>query len=212
MKTQIKKENVKALNDKGFTLIELVAVLTLISIVFIGATLTISTFLLKFGELQKKSRLQSEAFQCMQVLKHGIKVGMTNEVQLMGIVNANEVEFTGNYQGGGRTGIILVPPGNSGDLSANDQIKFYLDDGYVRYTKIVYGSNSEPTRNNYIFPTKVSGRNQDIEVTKLLFSPGNPESTTIFKVVKVEIEARVEIVEDKYHYVNYETYITIGKV
>ncbi len=208
-----RKKNVKTFNDKGFTLVELVSVLAIMTVVFVGATLTISTFLLKYQELQKVSRLQTEAFRAMQVLKHGIKVNMPTEVQLMGIGNANSIEFTGNYaEGIARTGIIIKPPANSGDLSVNDEIKFYLDDGFIRYTQNVYGSSTSSNRDNYIFPDKVKRKNQDIEVTKLLFSPGNPFATTVFKIVKVELEARVELFEDKYHYVNYETYMAIGKM
>ncbi|OQY37810.1 MAG: hypothetical protein B6226_04615 [Candidatus Cloacimonetes bacterium 4572_65] len=212
MKANNRKERKGTLNDKGFSLLELTAVLALFTIIFIGATLTISTFLIKFKELEKVSRLNAEAFNCIQVLKHGIHVQMPNEIQFMGIVNANDVELTGNYSNGGRSAIILKPPANSGDFSVNDQIKFYFSDGYVRYDKIVYGSEGTGSRDNYIFPKFVRGRNQDIEVTKLVFYPGNPISVDIIKIVKVELEARIEIIENKYHYVKYETYIGIGKM
>lgn len=212
---KIKNKKIK-LRDNGFTMIELVAVLTLTAVVFIGASIAISTFLLKFQELQRISVLNREAFNCMQVIKHGINVEVGTQTQFMGVINADEVELGGNYVEGGRTSLFIKPPEGHSEYSVNDEIKIFLSDGYVRYDSYVYGSPNSSSKENYIFPKRTKSKNRLMEVTSLIFRNGNPLAENV-KIVKVELEARVEISRNKnnnrnYHTVRYETFMAIGKM
>lgn len=202
----------KIFSNSGFALTELMATVLLTSIVFIGASLTLHAFFTKFSELQKISELNREAFRCIQVLKHGIKLEYEEKTQLLGIVNANEIELSGNYTGAGRSGIIVYPPIEN-DLSATaNTVEYYYSNGYVRYRTQVLGAMNSSSSSNYIFPSKTRKGKQDIEVTSLMFSHGDPEYIGDCKIVKVRLEARVKLSPSKYHYADYETYIAIGKM
>lgn len=213
-----------SVSDSGFTIIELVAVLVLSTVVMAGTYITISTFLLKFQQLQRISILNREAFECMQVLKHGITVEVANSTHFMGIVNADEAELSGNYSSGGRSEIVLKPPSFHSLYSDNDYINIFLKDGYIGYKKNVYNSAYTPVKEQYIFPKNGNSRNQLIEVTNLIFSNADPypdinpdTGESELKIIKVLLEARIEISRDKnnnsvWHNVNYETYMAIGKM
>ncbi|MFA7056492.1 MAG: prepilin-type N-terminal cleavage/methylation domain-containing protein [Candidatus Cloacimonadales bacterium] len=208
--------NKSRIKDSGYSMIELMAVLVISTIIFLGATLAISTFFLKFQELQRISVLNREAFNCMQVIKHGVTVGIGGKTQFMGVINADEAELTGNYVEGGRTALLLKPPTSHSEYSAHDQIKIFLSEGHVRYEQYVFGSEGTTSRERYIFPKRVNTKNQIMEVTKLVFRNGNPTANNI-KIVKVELEARVEISRTNkttrnYHTVRYETFMAIGKM
>lgn len=203
--------------DDGFSIIELMAVLMISTVIFLGATIAVSTFLLKFQELQRISVLNREAFNCLQVIKHGVTVEIGGKTQFMGVTNANEAELSGNFiDGGGRTALILKPPVSHSDYSSHDEIKIYTSDGYVRYDQYVFGAEHTISRERYIFPKLVSSKNRIMEVTKLTFRNINPTANTL-KVVKVELEARIEISRAEkgkrnYHTVRYETLMAIGKM
>lgn len=204
------------IKDNGFSMVELMAVLVISTVIFLGATLAISTFFLKFQELQRISVLNREAFNCMQVIKHGVTVGIGGKTQFMGVVNADEAELSGNYAEGGRTALLLKPPTSHSEYSAHDEIKIFLADGHVRYEQYVFGSEGTSSRDRFIFPKRASGKNQIMEVTKLVFRNGNPDAKNM-KIVKVELEARVEIsrgdkAKRNYHTVRYETFMAIGKM
>lgn len=220
---KIRKKHL-SLSDHGFTIIELVAVLVLSTVVMAGSYLTISTFLLKFQQLQRISSLNREAFECMQILKHGITVDVANTTHFMGIANADEANLSGNYSNGGRSEISLKPPSFHSLYSENDYINIFAKDGYVGYKKNVYNSAYTPNKEQYIFPRNGNSRNQLMEVTKLVFNNAdpvpdiNPDSgMPELKIIKVLLEARVEISRDDnndpvWHNVSYETYMAIGKM
>lgn len=203
--------------DDGFSLLELIAVLMISTVIFLGASIAVSTFLLKFQELQRISVLNREAFNCLQVIKHGVTVEIGGQTQFMGVINADEAELSGNFvDGGGRTALLLKPPVSHSEYSTHDEIKIFVSDGYVRYEQFVFGASGTTSDERYIFPKRVSNKNKIMEVTKLTFRNGNPIAQTL-KVVKVELEARIEISRAEkgkrnYHTVRYETYMAIGKM
>ena len=203
--------------DHGYSIVELMAVVVLSTIVFIGAYIAISTFFLKFQQIQRISVLNREAYECKQILKNGITVEVYDDTHFMGITNCDSATLQGNYVGsGGRSEILLKPPSFHSLNSESDFIEISLNRGYVVYDKNVYGSSYTQTRDQYIFPKLKNNRHRLIEVTNLVFRNADPESLEL-KIVKVELEARIEISRDKddnpeWYYVNYETLIAIGKM
>lgn len=217
MKFRSNRINKYLKKDHGYSIVELMAVVVLSSLVFIGAYIAISTFFLKFQQIQRISVLNREAYECMQILKNGVTVNVNNDMHFMGIANCDSATLQGNYVGsGGRSEIRLKPPSFHSLNSGADYIEISLNKGYVVYDKNIYSSTYTQTRDQYIFPKLKNNKNRLIEVTNLVFSNADPESLEL-KIIRVELEARIEISRDKndnpvWYYVNYETLMAIGKM
>lgn len=218
-------------NDSGFTLLELIAVLTISSVIFIVAAVVLTMWGLRFEQLSKIAKLQDQAFDCIQTIKHGRSIeedsGLRN--QFIGLTNANSMSFIGNSVTyytendeyvNGYSGISFKPPKNHSTLSNNDFVNIYLKQGYVVYDAEVFGVSEIQSSNIKLFPDDISN-NKDIYVQSLVFAPvsslSNPDN---LEIVRVILKARAkfpEINEDQYgayrdpYSVEYETFIAIEK-
>jgi len=184
-------------SQAGFTITELVAVIAVSGVLMTAATVGFSAFFSKFNDLSKTMELQRDAFNGLQKIKNGIKIGSGTAMKFQGIATADSVKLEG-YNLNMASKIILYPP--KSDIShINDNIVIYKMGSYIRYT--YQDGPFQPSAPLYLFPDYK--RKNDIEVTKLSFSPVNTGNSV--KVVNVEMEARVKLRNKVYKYVSYKT-------
>lgn len=183
--------------ENGFSQIELTVVILISGLLILSAATAFSIFFPKYEELSKSSELQKGAFEALQTIKYGGKVGRDKFV-FLGVMSADSLVFTNGSmtQANG----IKLRPGYSDLSHQNDFVTYSLVDKHIRMTYL-YGQVS-PASPEYIFPKKTK-KNSDIEVTKLLFTKINQGSSA--KLIRVVLEARVKLSKNKYRYVSYST-------
>jgi len=184
--------------ENGFTQIELIVVILISGLLILSAATAFSIFFPKYEELSKVSELQKGAFQALQTIKYGAKVGKNRDYIFLGVMNSASMTFTNgsNSQSNG----IKLKPGFSGLSHQNDFVSYTLVDKHIRMSYL-YGQMS-PASPEYIFPEKTK-KNSDTEVTKLLFTKLNSGSD--IQLIRVLLEARVKLSKNKYRYVSYST-------
>lgn len=218
--------------DGGFSILELVAVLTISTIIFAAIYVVLSMWSLRFQQLSQIARLQDEAYDCMMKIKHGLVIKQDNNPsrQFLGLLNANSLAVSGNsvtYQtmGGGYvsgyTGLTFKPPRNHPTQSNNDEIKISLNNRSVMYDGLVFGIDSNQSRNVPLFPDEHSARTGKMFVEDLVFAVTDDiinHDEQDLKVVRVILKAGIKLSDgprdifqpypDPY-FVEYETIIAI---
>ena len=194
-------------SQAGFTITELMVVIAISGFLMAAAATGFSAFFAKFDELNKTMELQRDAFNCMQTIKNGIKIGSGLNLRFQGIATADSVIFLG-AQSNTSQSIILYPP-PSDYTHQNDFIRIYWDGRYVRETHL-YGSVQAPSA-EYLFPKPVRGN--ETYVTELTFSKANPDGN-VAKVIKVDLKAKTLIrkINKKpiYQTISYSTRMTLS--
>ncbi len=217
--------------DSGFTIVELVAVLTISMIIFLAMYIVLSMWSLRFQQLSKIARLHDQAYDCIMQIKHGavIKQDNNQQRQFIGLFNASTMSMYGNsatYQtitGGyvsGYTGIKFKPPMNHTTRSAWDEVIIARDGDKVMYDGTIYGIDANESNNLPLFPSEISGNDDDMFVEGLIFTTVGELNTNEddLKVVRVILKAGINLSEghpdmfqpypDPY-FVEYETIIAI---
>ncbi len=218
--------------DSGFTILELMATLTISTIVFLVAAVVLTTWGLRFQQLSRISKLNGEAYDCMLAIKHGkaIVEDDGSKHQFIGLMNASSMGFTGNsvtyYTENGNyvsgfSGITFKPPKNHSTLGENDEVTITLSQGFVTYNANVYGIDQADSRNVRLFPEDINNRNRNIYVESLVFAPisetYDPDNLDIVRVI---LKAKIFLSEDtddlygaypNPYSVEYETFIAIDK-
>jgi prepilin-type N-terminal cleavage/methylation domain-containing protein len=185
-------------SQAGFTITEIMVVIAISGFLMVVAATGFSAFFSKFNEMNKTMELQRDAFNCMQTIKNGIKIGSGINMKFQGIATADSVVFVG-LSGVSSPTIVLYPPAS--DISHQaDFIRIFYDGTYVRATYL--NGNAQPPAPLYLFPQPVRGNT--VQVTKLNFSKAN-SAESITKVVKVTLEARVKLRSNVYKTVSYST-------
>jgi len=193
----------KVMNQKGYTLIELVVVVTIFGFLIMVSAVGFSVFFSKFRELSKWAELQKSAFECVMTIKNGISVGTGTNQQFYGVANAVQLSIEGVNAVSG-TSIVCKPPAHDA-ANIHDQVRFFWDGNYVRAT-YRYGqlSTSYPI---YVFPQ--FKRDNDIRVSKFRFTKVNSGPET--EVIQLEFEAEMKISPTKTKTVAYVTKMTTIK-
>ncbi len=221
-------------SDKGFTLLELIATIAIGTVIFSVAYFVLSSYILRFEQLSKISRLNEKAYDCIMSIKNGlpIKEISTNKFQFMGLTNANKMSLFGNsitvgtemgeYMSG-TTAIQFKPPRNHSLYSETDSLVIALNrQGFIEITGNVFGINTYELNRMVLFPRP---GDKDMFVDKLVFSrvPDSDLSTlnnNDIDIVRVFIRAGIELGTREYfspytkrrdpnYYVEYETFIAI---
>jgi prepilin-type N-terminal cleavage/methylation domain-containing protein len=188
-------------SQTGFTITELMVVIALSGILMAAAATGFSAFFAKFNDMSKTMELQRDAFNCMQTIKSGIPIGSGAGMKFQGIATADSVIFLGN-SGNTSNNIKLFPP-KSDIYHQADFIQIYYDGRFVRATYL--DASLQPASPLYLFPKRT--RTNDTTVTKLKFTKAN--SDEVAKVIKVELEARVELRKNVYKTVSYSTLMAL---
>lgn len=185
-------------SQAGFTITEIVAVIAISGFLMAVAATGFAAFFSKFDEMNKRTELQRDAFNCLQTIKNGIPIGSGATMKFQGIATADSVIFKG-VSGNISSHIVLYPP-PSDIYHQNDFIEIYQDGKYVRATYL--DGNIQPPAPLYLFPKP--GRGNVMEVTKLVFWKANPDGP-VAKVIRVDLEARVLLRKGVYQTVSYST-------
>ncbi len=218
--------------DSGFTILELMATLTISTVVFLTAAIVLSTWGIRFQQLSRIAKLNEQAYNCMLTIKHGLAIEEDNGLkhQFIGIMNASSMGFAGNgvtyYSSNGNyvsgySGIKFKPPKNHSTFGENDEVYITLNQGYVTYNAEVYGINQNDSRNVRIFPEDVKNKNRNIYVESLVFAPiSDNYDPDDLEIVRVILKAKVylsEEIDDMFgaypnpYSVEYETFIAIDR-
>ncbi len=190
-------------SQAGFTITELIAVISLSGIMMAAAAMGFGTFFTKFEEMNRKTELQRGAFNCLQKIKNGIQIGSGTNLKFQGIATSDSIAFVGT-NAGASSKIILYPPA-SDYTHQNDFISIYHDGKFVRATYL--DGTLQPPAPLYLYPGNTRGN--ETEVTRLRFSKANT-AEPITKVVWVELEARVKLKENRYMTVSYTTRMALS--
>jgi prepilin-type N-terminal cleavage/methylation domain-containing protein len=188
-------------SQAGFTITELMAVVALSGFLMAIAAIGFSTFFVKFEDLSKKGELQRDAFNCLQTMKSGIKIGTGMNMKFSGIATADSVVFVG--LGNWSDEIILYPPRTNIE-HVNDYVRIYWDRKYVRYQYLDANIGPPP---GYIFPQPT--HDNKTTVTDLRFYQANTNEP-VAKVLTVELTAKTEVREGQFEYVSYKTKMAIS--
>jgi prepilin-type N-terminal cleavage/methylation domain-containing protein len=192
-------------NQAGFTITELMVVIVISGFLMAVAAVGFSTFFAKFEELNQVSELQKGAFDCLMQIQGGIPMGQGQSFKKAGVNNMKTVTFVGSSAFATSSTSIILSPNFSSPEHINDYIRIFHDGKYVRATYL--DGSLQPSAPLYLFPKP--SRNNKIEVTKLMFSKAN--NSEIAKVVKVELEARLKLGNNKYRYIKYTTRMAVDK-
>lgn len=176
-------------SQAGFTITEIMVVIVISGFLMAVAATGFAAFFSKFDEMNKRTELQRDAFNCMQKIKNGIPIGSGANLKFQGIATADSVVFQG-VSGFASSSIILYPPA-SDIYHQNDFIRIWWDGRYVRATYL--DGSIQPPAPLYLFPKP--SRGNVTKVTKLRFSKGTPVGVPA-KVILVELEAEVELRKD----------------
>lgn len=183
--------------QSGFTLIELIVVMTISVLLLLISGLGIGTFFRTYKELTAWTKLQQDALNCLNIIKNGVPVGMGTDVEYIGVVNAVTMELT-NTTTNVATGLKVTPP-SALDIYKFDNAHFYLYNGAVRCTYVHHGVQAASPL--YVFPKEEDL--DDIIIDKFLFTKVNPEQNVY--VVQVELDARIKTGAYRYRMVKFKT-------
>jgi prepilin-type N-terminal cleavage/methylation domain-containing protein len=219
--------------DRGFTILELIAVMAISTVIFSAVYIVLSMWSLRFEQLSRIAILNEKAYDCIMTMKHGLAVeeDNSNRYQFLGLTNANKVSLSGNNETAqteageyisGSSGVVFKPPKNQTVQSAQDSVVISLNRrGYVEFNAFVFGIDSYQTRNVQIFPKH---DNSNMFVDKLVFSKvpdpyaAQDLNNHYIDMVRIYIKAGVHLSDGENklfnpypdpYYVEYETFIAI---
>ncbi len=205
-------------SEKGFTLVELIAGIFLVSVLALGFYIAMTQFLLTYQETREFLILQRELFTVVNQIRHGYvdDRGINVNQPLIGLLTAQKIEI-------GRVGeyIKMVPV--DGDYGAPSWAKYHVDrDGRLLITAR-YGYEGGLS-NKVLFPSSKQkiGRDFKYRITDIRFEDLTKDIAPTTFLVKVYIQGMVRFREkskgqsdedDKLvntRYVEYETTVFVG--
>ncbi|MDD3051880.1 MAG: type II secretion system protein [Candidatus Cloacimonetes bacterium] len=177
---------------KGFTLVEIVSALVLVTIVFTVAAVSIYAFFYKFKELLLVSEFSEEIYEVVEGIKYGIKLPTQNdEFEFLGLASSVEFELsspTGDLSYYRR---IKCKSLALDVMSVNDYVSFYFDP-YSKTVKYDYLRGFLSGRYITLFPSK---KFEDIvKVNKFGFQYVRTDKSK--KTVSLVIDAVLELNKD----------------
>ncbi|MDY0151285.1 MAG: type II secretion system protein [Candidatus Cloacimonas sp.] len=188
------------LNQKGFTLIEIISVLVISTLLITIAGVGLSVFFGRYQELNAYVELQKDAMEFLNYLKNGYNVGSGAYIQFNGIASARALEITGRTEDAGvGNGIRITPPAR--EEFPNDFMHIYLAEGVIKANYMYNGVQVNTPI--YMFPKRALRNKVKIESFKIGDANAN---NAIFRykpneglcVVNVQLKARVETSDNKY--------------
>ncbi|MCB5249516.1 MAG: type II secretion system protein [Candidatus Cloacimonadales bacterium] len=219
-------------NEKGSTLIELIAVMIMSLVLITVSAVGVITFYNSYTRIKKNLDLQQGLMECIHILRHGLLMPARDEnlmtvlkysptsKEYWSIATAKKVEIKDfNSSLGYGTKLRLMPAISSMGQDL-DYLEYYLDDGVIR-AQYIYNGSRVPSP-LHIFPHE--SEKDFIEVTRFeLHDANTPLSAGAYytptgqkdniPLVKVVIEAQALLKDARvprdrvYETVVYETYI-----
>ncbi len=200
------------MGQRGVTLVEMIAVIALMSILIVISGVGIGLFFRKYKELNAWAELQKDGVECLNYIRNGIPVG-TQSVRVhrngdmefnrpkeyYGVTNALALKFV-NAPLGATTanGVKITPPAPAG-LDTNDFAQFYLYDGAVRCSYMYRGVQSASPL--FLFPKR--GKRDDMTLEKFQLRKLNTE--TELHAFEVTLEGKVKTGPNTFRKIKYRT-------
>ncbi len=148
-------------NNRGYSLIEIIAGLPLVALVFVIFGIGTVHFVTNFQEVKLYSQLQQDLFDAIEVMRHGYMCqGVTDDEGLIGIATAKKVRV-----GESRNYIWVYPLTLNETEEENYKVRFSVNDNMQLETKGYYGINRY--QNKMVFPTtpiKYIGREPQFKI------------------------------------------------
>jgi len=200
-------------NQRGVSLVEVIAVMVIIVITIVIAAGGIALFFRKYNELKAYAELQSDALEVINYIKNGIPVGSreirranNGELQFIapkesyGVNNAITIRvLQAPYGASQANGIRVVPIETDAIIAPPDYADFYLYDGTLRCNWRYRGiAQASPVT---LFP-KI-GKRDYMFLDQITFRRLN--SDTEIWALEVSLKARVEVGPDQYKSVHFRT-------
>jgi prepilin-type N-terminal cleavage/methylation domain-containing protein len=200
-------------NQRGVSLVEVIAVMVIIVITIVIAAGGISVFFRKYKELQAYAELQADALEVLNYIKNGIPVGSqeirranNGELQFIkpkeffGVNNAITIRFlSAPYGASQANGIRVVPIETESIIAPSDFADFYLYDGTIRCNWRYRGiAQASPVT---LFP-KI-GKRDYMFLDQITFRRIN--SDTAIWALEVSLKARVQVGPKQFKSVHYRT-------
>jgi hypothetical protein len=134
-------------NQKGVSLVELIAAIPLTILVFVILTMAVSSFVTTYKETRLYLQLQDELYNMVDLIRHGyIDKNIEASEGLIGLMTANRVEISG-----GRNMMTLRPVIIAEGLPDAYKTTFYADSDGRLLVSGQYGLNS--FQETQIFPS-----------------------------------------------------------
>ncbi len=186
-------------NQYGFTLIEVISVITISTLLILISAVGLSVYFAKYKELNTWVELQKDALACINTIKTGVAVGDPVNGEFYGVANAKRLEIMGGiFNSDTGTGIICYPPVT--DISQDiDKAQFYFDGEAVRVNYVYKGVSLASPK--YLFPEE--GALDRIQVTNFRVKRLNQSNETI--LIQVDLSAKVEVRDGYFKEVNFST-------
>ncbi|MCB5229606.1 MAG: prepilin-type N-terminal cleavage/methylation domain-containing protein [Candidatus Cloacimonetes bacterium] len=200
-------------NQRGVSLVELIAVMAISVILIMSSAGGIALFFRKYNELRAYAELQSEGIELLNYIKNGIPVG-SREVRLnndggiqfispqeyYGVNNAVDIRFLGAaYGSSSARSIRVVPIEAENVVYPTDYAEFYQIDGALRSRWRYKGGSLAPPVT--LFPK--GGKNSKMVLEDLSFRKINTDAP--IKVLEVSLKASVEVAPQKFKKIHYRT-------
>lgn len=203
-------------NNKGITLVELVAAMALIGILSLGFFIGMTNFVTTYQETRDFLQLQRELYDVMSYVRHGyVKRNVNDETALIGLLTAQKVQV---HQSGRE--MTLVPV--DGDYGARHWVRYSLDYHGRMILNAQYGYRH--ISNEVLFPKKDQfiGRQLKYQITDLRFQDLTSETAGTAYLVRVYVQGMVRFRERgknqseaddmrlNRRYIEYETTVFVG--
>lgn len=200
-------------NQRGVSLVEVIAVMLIIVIMIVISAGGIALFFRKFNELKAYAELQADGLEVLNYIKSGIPVGsreirrMDNgEVQFVapqeyyGVNNAISIRFLqAPYGASQANGIRVVPIETDNIIAPSDFADFFLYDGTIRCNWRYKGiAQASPVT---LFPK--SGKRDYMFLDQITFRRINPD--TEVAALEVSLKARVKVGPKQFKSIHYRT-------
>ena len=147
-------------NNKGYSLIEIIAGLPLIALVFVIFGVGIIHFTTTFQEVKLYNQLQQELFGAIETMRHGFMVeGVTDNEGLIGLTTAKKIDATSTIS------LKVTPLVLNLALEEDYNVTYFVDDNMQLKINGSYGVKH--FQNKLIFPTtptKYIGRNPQFTI------------------------------------------------
>ncbi len=133
-------------NNKGYSLIEIIAGLPLVALVFVIFGIGTVHFVTNFQEVKLYSQLQQDLFEAIEVMRHGYMCeGVTDNEGLIGIATAKKVTISASGNS-----IKVMPLTLNTVEEEHYWVRYIVNDDMQLETKGSYGINRY--QNKMLFP------------------------------------------------------------
>ncbi|MBN2829219.1 MAG: hypothetical protein JXR56_02735 [Candidatus Cloacimonetes bacterium] len=191
MKTITKLRN----SESGFTIVEVLASIGLSVIVVLGAVLALIAFFNKFDEYQARTYVYQDAFNALNQIKFGVKIGSEFDPYFYGVSSSTSIVITRGSTNSSGSGVMVFPSIEVG--GSNDFSEYYFHQGQIKAT-YQYQSVAPPAP-IIIFPRKYEDR-----ITVTDFTVTKVNTSELPQCVEIELKA-VLMVKDKEIPIHYTT-------